>query len=82
MGYAEKSGKVFSSRFCRRETAIETVSPQFGMRKGRIAHAANLTLFLIFCKLMPPGGSVQHKRKLSLLTLTICEDAWRHVDHT
>jgi len=53
MGYADKSGKVFSSRFCRQETAIKTVSPRFGMRKRRIAHGASLTIFLILCKILP-----------------------------
>jgi hypothetical protein len=28
------------------------------------------------------GRATQHKRKLSLLTLTICEEARRHVDRT
>jgi hypothetical protein len=54
MGYADKSEKVFSSRFCRRERAVETASPRFGMAKGRIVHGASLTLFLIFCKILPP----------------------------
>src|ERR1700728_175126 len=56
MGYADKSEKNFSSRFCRRERAVETVSPRFGMAKGRIAHGASLTQFLIFCKTLqqPP----------------------------
>jgi hypothetical protein len=43
MGYTGKSGKIFSSRFCRRERAVGTSSPRFGMAKGRIAHGANLS---------------------------------------
>jgi hypothetical protein len=34
--------------------AVETATPRFGMRKGRIAHAASLLQFLIFCKRLPP----------------------------
>jgi hypothetical protein len=33
IGYADKSEKNFSSRFCRRERAVETASPRFGMAK-------------------------------------------------
>ena len=29
------------------------------MRKGRIAHGASLTRFLIFCKRLPPGPSLR-----------------------
>jgi hypothetical protein len=56
IGYADKAENNFSSRFRRRERAVETVSPRFGMAKGRIAHGASLTRFLIFCKILPPGA--------------------------
>ena len=38
----------------RRERAVETASPRFGMAKGRLAHGASLTEFLIFCKTLLP----------------------------
>jgi hypothetical protein len=53
MGYAEKSETSFSFRFCRRARTVGTASPRLGMRKGRIAHGASLTQFLIFCKILP-----------------------------
>jgi hypothetical protein len=48
-GLHEIFSRVFSSRFCRRESAVETAAPRFGRRKGRIVHGASLALFLIFC---------------------------------
>ena len=56
MGYADKTEKDFSTRFCRRERAVETGNPRFGMRKERIAHGASLTRLLIVCKILPPGA--------------------------
>jgi hypothetical protein len=53
MGYEDTSEKVFSCRSCRRERAVKTFSPRFGVRKGRIVHGASLTLFLISCKILP-----------------------------
>jgi hypothetical protein len=55
MGYAKKPEKNFSSRFCRRERSVETAAHDLGMAKGRIAHAASLTKFLIFCTRLPPA---------------------------
>ena len=55
IGYAKKPKKNFSSRFCRRERSVETAAHDLGMAKGRIAHAASLTKFLIFCKRLSPG---------------------------
>jgi hypothetical protein len=39
MGYADKSEKNFFSRFCRRERAVETASPRFGMAKDGLLMA-------------------------------------------
>jgi hypothetical protein len=55
MGYAKKPEKNFSSRFCRRERSVETAAHDLGMAKGRIAHGASLTRFLIVCKRLSPG---------------------------
>jgi hypothetical protein len=52
-GYARFSRDDFSSRFCRRKTAVETAAPRCGMRKGWIVHEPSLTWFLIFCKELP-----------------------------
>src|ERR1700733_10615886 len=54
-GLRQKPEKNFSSRFCRRERSVETAAHDLGMAKGRIAHAASLTKFLIFCKRLSPG---------------------------
>jgi hypothetical protein len=74
MGYAGKSEKVFSSRFCRRETAIETVSPRFGIRKERIAHGASLTLFLIFCKIIAAWRKFADRTILFLAFIPLAVD--------
>jgi hypothetical protein len=54
MGYTKFSTENFCSRFCGRETTVETAGPRFGMRKGRVVHGASLLEFLIFCKQLPP----------------------------
>jgi hypothetical protein len=42
MSYTRFSAENFSSRFCRRERAVETATPRFGMRKGWGVHGASL----------------------------------------
>jgi hypothetical protein len=51
------------------KAAVETARPRFGMAKGRIAHRASLTQFLIFCKTLPtvalaPGLAIQKQLAL------------------
>jgi hypothetical protein len=71
MGYTKFSTENFCSRFCGRETTVETAGPRFGMRKGRIVHGASLLEFLIFCKKLPPepfpSGRLKPKANHSLI---------------
>jgi hypothetical protein len=55
MGYAKKPEKNFSSRFVVAKDPSRRLPTIWGMAKGRIAHAASLTKFLIFCKRLSPG---------------------------
>src|SRR3984957_14162478 len=48
MGYTRFSEDFFSSRFCRRERAVETAAPRFGTRKGWIVHGGKLSVISDF----------------------------------
>jgi hypothetical protein len=71
MGYTRFPADNFSSRFWRRETAVETAAPRFGMRKGRIVHGASLLQFLIFCKRLPLGSFPSDRLRPKAIALNV-----------